>query len=54
MQREGFFVSDLKNKNGFEFFAAANSGKGFISFFDKIFGSEKISRRYLIKGKGYV
>ena len=43
-------MSGLKNKNGFEFFAAANSGKGFISFFDKIFGSEKISRRYLIKG----
>lgn len=33
-----------------EFFAAANSGKGFVSFYDKIFGTENIKRRYLIKG----
>ena len=43
-------MSDLKNNNGFAFFAAANSGEGFVSFFDKIFDAEKLSRRYLIKG----
>lgn len=32
------------------FFAAANSGKGFVSFYNEIFNSEKIKRRYLIKG----
>lgn len=31
-------------------FAAANSGRGFYSFYDEIFGNEKIERRYLIKG----
>ena len=33
-----------------EFFAAANSGRGFVSFYGKIFGRENIKRRYLIKG----
>ena len=33
-----------------EFFAAANSGKGFVSFYSQIFGNENIKRRYLIKG----
>ena len=33
-----------------EFFAAANSGKGFISFYDSIFKGKNIKRRYLIKG----
>lgn len=33
-----------------EFFAAVNSGRGFVSFYDEIFGGEKILRRYLIKG----
>ena len=32
------------------FFAAANSGKGFVSFYNEIFNSDKIKRRYLIKG----
>ena len=32
------------------FFAAANSGRGFISFYDKIFGGDNIIRRYLVKG----
>ncbi len=31
-------------------FAAANSGKGFISYYGEIFGNEKIERRYIIKG----
>ncbi len=43
-------MSDLKNNKEFAFFAAANSGEGFVSFFDKIFDTEKLSRRYLIKG----
>ena len=33
-----------------EFFAAVNSGRGFVSFYNEIFGGEKILRRYLIKG----
>lgn len=32
------------------FFAAANSGRGFVSFYSEIFGREGIERRYLIKG----
>lgn len=35
---------------GCEFFAAANSGHGFISFYNEIFNCESIERRYLIKG----
>ena len=31
-------------------FAAANSGRGFVSFYDDIFGREDITRRYIIKG----
>ena len=31
-------------------FAAANSGRGFVSFYDDIFGKEEITRRYIIKG----
>ena len=45
MRREENIVTD-----GREFFAAANSGNGFFSFYDKIFGREEIERRYLIKG----
>ena len=35
---------------GVPLFAAANSGKGFISFYDDIFGRAEIERRYIIKG----
>ena len=31
-------------------FAAVNSGKGFLSFFSQVFGSDRIKRRYIIKG----
>lgn len=31
-------------------FAAANSGKGFMSFYSEIFACESIERRYIIKG----
>ncbi len=31
-------------------FAAANSGKGFYSFYDQIFNRQEIKRRYIIKG----
>lgn len=33
-----------------EFFAAANSGKGFVSFYSQVFEGKEIERRYLIKG----
>lgn len=42
-------IENIKEGN-VEFFAAANSGKGFVSFYDKIFGADSIERRYLIKG----
>ena len=32
------------------YFAAVNSGAGFISFFEEIFYAPQISRRYVIKG----
>lgn len=31
-------------------FAASNSGKGFMSYYDDVFGGERIERRYIIKG----
>ena len=43
-------MSKLKNEKDAAFFAAANSGKGFVSFYEKIFNSDEIVRRYLIKG----
>lgn len=33
-----------------DYFAAANSGRGFVSFYGEIFNSPNIERRYLIKG----
>lgn len=39
-----------KNKTIPEFFAAANSYNGFISYFDDIFKSENFDRIYVIKG----
>ena len=33
-----------------DFFAAANSGCGFVSFYKEIFNNEGIKRRFLIKG----
>ena len=41
--------TNLKAENR-DFFAAANSGRGFISFYNEIFNCEDIERRYLIKG----
>ena len=32
------------------FFAAANSVKGFVSFYGEIFAAPSIERRYIIKG----
>ena len=32
------------------YFAAVNSGKGFVSYFSEVFGNGKIKRRYIIKG----
>ena len=39
-----------KAAGGEVLFAAANSGRGFISFYDAVFGREEITKRYLIKG----
>ena len=33
-----------------EYFAAANTADGFVSFFDEVFFSPRIERRYIIKG----
>ena len=35
---------------GISLFAAANSGQGFVSFYDGVFDRPELSRRYLIKG----
>lgn len=44
-------LDERKTTNdGAEFFAAANSGNGFVSFYEKIFNNKNIERRYLIKG----
>ena len=39
-----------KESDPIELFAAANSGEGFKSFYDGIFDTSEIERRYLIKG----
>lgn len=41
-------MSETKGRKAF--FAAANSGEGFVSMFDEIFFGEHIKRRYIIKG----
>ena len=46
----GFVLSKFENEKGPEFFAAANSGEGFVSFYEEIFNSKEIVKRYLIKG----
>ena len=43
-------MSKPENTKPFSFFGAANSGKGFVSFFEEIFNSKEIIKRYLIKG----
>ena len=43
-------VNGFNNKSKKEFFAAANSGNGFVSFYSQIFGNDRIEQRYLIKG----
>lgn len=41
-------MSEIKGKKAF--FAAVNSGEGFVSMFGDIFFGERIKRRYVIKG----
>ena len=45
-------TEELKGRkiNGSPHFAALNSGKGFISYYNKVFGAPEIKRRYIIKG----
>ena len=43
-------MSNLKNKESMSFFAAANSGEGFVSFYEQVFNSKDVTRRYLVKG----
>ena len=43
-------MPDIEKYAKKEFFAAANSGKGFVSFYGEIFKNKNIKRRYLIKG----
>lgn len=42
-------INDLQNKCA-HYFAAANTYKGFESFFDEIFNTEKLERIYILKG----
>ncbi len=37
-------------KERIEFFAAANTAEGFVSYFDEVFFAPEIERRYIIKG----
>lgn len=41
---------ETKNPSGMPLFVAANSGKGFVSFFEDVFGRKGIEKRYIIKG----
>ena len=40
----------IENNSRKAYFAAANSGKGFVSMFEQVFFGENIKRRYIIKG----
>ncbi len=40
----------VNKKEQVEFFAAANTADGFVSFFDEVFFSPRIEQRYIIKG----
>lgn len=42
--------SNINVREANAFFAAANSGDGFLSFFDEIFFGDGIGRRYIVKG----
>ncbi len=37
-------------EEGISLFAAANSGRGFVSFYDGVFDRPELSRRYILKG----
>ena len=41
---------ETKSLSGEPLFAASNSGKGFFSFYEDVFGRRELERRYLIKG----
>ena len=43
-------MEEISNKIIPEYFAAANSYKGFVSYFDKAFASEDFDRIYVLKG----
>lgn len=40
----------IKNGDRNEYFAASNSGRGFISYYDKVFDPEKFKRIFILKG----
>ena len=39
-----------KEEDRVELFAAANSGRGFYSYYPQIFERQELEKRYLIKG----
>lgn len=41
---------EIREDSGATFFASANSGSGFVSFYPEVFGGKNIEKRYLIKG----
>jgi hypothetical protein len=43
-------MSNICETGGGEYFAAANTGCGFVSYFDELFFCDGIKRRYIIKG----
>lgn len=49
-KKETFMDETNFNSKGKNFFAAANSGYGFYSFYDNIFEDDSITERHIIKG----
>ena len=43
-------MEEFKSENKLDFFAAANTYNGFVSYFDKVFPSEEFDRIYVLKG----
>ena len=49
MEKENIYGAQMHLRSG-GLFAGANSGRGFVSFYDKIFSDPGILRRYLLVG----
>ena len=50
LNEKRFYMDENKHKTIKKYFAAANSYRGFINYFDKVFPSEDFKRIYVLKG----